>query len=216
MRTLPLLLLAACAAKAPPTPPVPVPAGTWRVDAADTITAPAALPELMGGYFDAHVLVSVTGEGGPALLVDSADADGAPMGCGLTTRLPLTPAVDGTFTASAKAVPLVGEDDVPFTLRGARIDGAVSATGLSIVSITGTLDSGAFVGLLGSDDRGALCTMAKERIPCGPCPDGGETCWEVSLAPALIPAPALQARTAAEVCAEPACADRPWCAGGGS
>lgn len=223
----PLLLSAvlslACAKAAPPaagqasgpTAPAPpaAPDGAWRLAAKDALTQPEHLPELMGSYFDAHVLVSVTPEpGGLALLLDSADADGAPMGCAVTTRLSLGPLdADGAFSVGVDVIPLVGEDDIAFSLRGARIDGTVSATGLALSGITGTIDSGAFVSMVGASDRDALCGMVGQKIPCGPCEDGGETCWDLALAPTLTAAPPFQARSATEVCADPTCADRPFC-----
>ncbi len=229
MRTSSPLLLAslltlACAKGAPPSSGAAAPAtaaarpgapdGAWRLAAKDAITQPEHLPELMGSYFDAHVLVSVAAEPeGLALLLDSAAADGSPMGCAVTTRLPLgAVGAGGAFSVDAEAIRLVGEDDIAFSLRGARIDGTVSAAGVALSGITGTIDSGAFVSMVGASDRDALCGMVGQKIPCGPCPDGGGSCWDLALAPTLVAAPPFQARSAAEVCADPACADRPFCA----
>lgn len=204
--------LSACT-KAPPAPPA-LPSGTWVIHTKSAITAPEKLPELMGSYFDTHVLVSVAaGKDGPVLRLDSAEASGAPMGCGITTEVPMVLGEDGQFTAQLGVIPLVGEDDLPYTLADARIAGQLGGGGVSFSSVTGAIDSAAFVSLLGASEPGALCQMVGENVPCGACPDGAETCWDVALAPVLEEAPPLAVRTAEEVCAEPSCADRPWCGG---
>lgn len=224
--TSPLLFLAiltlACAKPAPPSlpvappPPTAAPEGAWILTAKAAISAPEHLPELMGSYFDTQVLVAVaTAPSGLALLLDSADADGAPMGCAVTTSLPLGAlAPGGDFTVAADAIPLVGEDDIAFTLSQARIHGTVSPDGLSLSRITGTVDSGAFVSMVGASDRSALCDMVGQKIPCGPCPDGGDTCWALTMAPALTAAAPFPARDAPDVCADPRCSDRPFCSDG--
>ncbi|MCB9780787.1 MAG: hypothetical protein H6742_19620 [Alphaproteobacteria bacterium] len=212
--SLPLLAATGCAKSgAPPTnAPVTWPEGAFRMHAADSLTAPAALPELMGGYFDVHVLFAAAPvDGVPTLFVDAADVDDAPMACGLTTALPLQLSPDGGFTATAPEIPLIGEDDVPFLLRDVTLQGRVAPTQVELTSVQGKVDSAAFVGLLGSDDPDKLCSMVGGKIPCAPCVDGTDRCWTLTLVPTLELVPAFTPRGVADICADATCADRPWC-----
>ncbi len=192
-----------------------LPEGAFLLGAKQTMSRPEKLPELMGSYFDAHVLLSVgMGEAGPVIAVDSADGEGVPMSCGITTLVPLSSmGADGAFSLEVDELPFVGEDGLPFSLEGARIAGRIRAEGLTLDEVTGTIDSADFVELLGSEEPGALCDMVGGNIPCGACPDGGETCCEVALNPELTAAPVFEQRSADTVCSDPVCGDRPWCSG---
>lgn len=215
------VVLCSCGNKTPSSTAAPAAAateaapqstGTWLVHAKDAMTAPENLPQLMGSYFDTHVLVSVgTDASGSVLLLDAAEESGAPMGCGLTTAVPITVAADGSFTASHETIWLIGEGDIPFPLMGARISGTLRDDVLTLGALTGTVDSARFVGLLGSSEPDALCNMAGDNIPCGACPDGAETCWDISLTDTPAPAQAMVRRDLEAACSEPTCADRPWC-----
>jgi hypothetical protein len=212
-------MLLGCGPKAPPAPPVaavPTPVVSTQavsLRVVDALTDPKPLEQLMSGYFDTRVAIQpVAGPDGVALLVGSADTNGAQAACTPTTRVPVTP---GAFSVTAPSLPLE-TDGTPFQAMGLAVSGTLSADALALTELRTTVDAAAFVALLGSSDPNALCAMTGDNVPCGPCPSGdAATCWALTLSsPALTPMTApLVEQDIDQLCASAECRGAASCAG---
>lgn len=220
MRTLLLTTtLVACGPKAPPAPAaaaapaVTTAPVTFRV--VDALADPKPLEQLMSGYFDTRIaLQPVADTSGVALIVGTANTDGSQAACTPTTRVPLSIGDGGAFTAQVPALPLE-TDNTPFDAMTVEVSGTLDADALTITKLTTAVDSAAFVELLGSTDPNALCAMAGDNVPCGPCPSGdAATCWAITLQdPALTPLTAPMVEQSKEqLCASEACQGAASCA----
>ena len=205
-----MLMMLACVRSAPVrAPPVAPVVRTYTLTAADHLTSPARLSELLAQYFDVTLLLTATAQPGGTLRLDIASVeDGEQNLCAPTTTFDALPLdSDGGFAVEGQELALL-TDDVAYRLTALSITGTLSPQALTAPLITGTLDTRPLKDALGSSDDGAVCQLLGKIIPCQSCPDdGAPLCWQIALTDVLAPldgAP-VQPRDREAICADPQC-----------